>query len=83
MITSMFKYVCGKFGMDEDITDPLKTTSLSYYQAIPTAALILFPLSMKRDMSAFRYISLASIGSLIFTGIVLLAELPAYYKYFS
>jgi amino acid permease len=55
----------------------------SVYQAVPTAALILFPLSLKKDMSAFRYVSLASIGALLYTGVVLIIELPAYYKHFS
>ena len=32
------------------------------------------------DMSAFRYASLASIGSLVYVGIVLISELPAYSK---
>eukprot|EP00356_Strombidium_inclinatum_P002026 CAMPEP_0170480034 /NCGR_PEP_ID=MMETSP0208-20121228/1021_1 /TAXON_ID=197538 /ORGANISM="Strombidium inclinatum, Strain S3" /LENGTH=335 /DNA_ID=CAMNT_0010752513 /DNA_START=269 /DNA_END=1276 /DNA_ORIENTATION=- len=44
------------------------------------ALCILFPLSMKRDMSAFRYASLLSLASLFYTAIVLIAEMPAYYK---
>ena len=47
-----------------------------------SAVCILFPLAMKRDMSAFRYISLASIGALAYTGVVLLIELPEYYQAF-
>ena len=43
-----------------------------------TALCFLFPLSMIRDMSGFRYISFASIFALIYTGIVLLSELPSY-----
>lgn len=35
---------------------------------------------MKTDMSAFSYGSMASIGSLIYVGIVLIVELPKYYK---
>jgi len=82
IITSLFKYVCHTFGMSDEMTDNTKATPLSYYQAIPTSAFILFPLCLKKDMSAFRYISIASIVALIYTGIVLLAELPAYYKEF-
>lgn len=33
---------------------------------------------MMTDMSAFRYASLASIGSLVYVGIVLISELPKY-----
>jgi amino acid permease len=50
-------------------------------QAGPTALLVLFPLSLIRDMSGFRHISVISIFALIYTGIVLLVELPGYIKY--
>ena len=79
IITSLFKYVCLKFGMSEEFTASDNMTTSSY-QAIPTAIFILFPMSMLKDMSAFRHVSLASIGALLYTGIVLLIELPAYYK---
>jgi amino acid permease len=49
-------------------------------QAIPTAVIILFPLSMIKDMSGFRHISVVSIFALIYTGIVLFCELPEYIK---
>mmetsp|Transcript_3214 Transcript_3214/g.5357 ORF Transcript_3214/g.5357 Transcript_3214/m.5357 type:complete len:351 (+) Transcript_3214:71-1123(+) len=79
IITSLFKYIYQQF----DSTVDIESKALSAYQAIPTTFILLFPLSMKRDMSAFRYISLASIGALLYTGVVLLVELPAYYKEFS
>jgi amino acid permease len=49
-------------------------------QAAPTALLVLFPLSLIRDMSGFRHISVVSIFALIYTGIVLISELPEYIK---
>ena len=49
-------------------------------QGVPTAAIVLFPLSMIKDMSGFRHISIFSIFALIYTGIVLLCELPEYIK---
>lgn len=49
---------------------------------LPTAFIILFPLSMKREMSAFRYVSVLSIVALFYTGIVLSIEMPAYYDYY-
>ena len=64
------------------MTNSTIPTPLSYYQAIPTSAFILFPLCLKKDMSAFRYISIASIVSLVYTAIVLLAEHPEYYRYY-
>ena len=49
---------------------------------MPTALLILYPLSVKRDMGALRYVSMFSIIALVYTGIVLTIELPSYYSYF-
>ncbi len=40
-------------------------------QGVPTAALILLPLSMIRDMSGFRHISVISILALVYTGVIL------------
>jgi len=51
-------------------------------QSSIVAFAILLPLSMMRDMSAFRYFSLASIGALIYVGILLLIELPKYYAWY-
>ena len=39
-------------------------------------------MSLMTDMSAFRYASLASIGALVYVGIVLLVELPKYHKWY-
>ena len=82
IITSLFKYVCSKFGMSDDLTSDDNHT-ISAYQAIPTAIFILFPMSLLKDMSAFRHVSLASIGALMYTGVVLIIELPSYYDQFS
>jgi amino acid permease len=49
-------------------------------QAIPTAVIVIFPLSMIKDMSGFRHISIVSIFALVYTGIVLICELPEYIK---
>jgi len=45
---------------------------------IPVAYLIFLPLSVMRDMSAFRYCGLFSLLSLTYTGIVLSIEVPYY-----
>ena len=68
--------------MSDDLTSDDNHT-ISAYQAIPTAILILFPMSLLKDMSAFRHVSLASIGALMYTGVVLIIELPSYYDQFS
>ena len=53
------------------------------YLAIVTNILILLPMSLKRDMSAFRYVSLASIVALFYTALILLIKLPGYYREYS
>lgn len=86
IIGQLFKYVCEQLGMDKSWTgDAISGNSLmlSIYQGVPTAFLFLLPLALMKDMSAFRYVSLASIGALAYTGIVLIVELPDYYNYFS
>lgn len=65
--------------MDADFVD---STLFTIYQSVPTALILLLPLSLKRDMSAFRYVSLASIAALLYTGVVLIIELPKYYQHF-
>ena len=82
IMCSLFKYIYEQFDKDEASTIQDSKT-ISTYISVPITIIILFPLCIKRDMSAFRYISLASLGALLYTGIVLLAELPAYYAEFS
>lgn len=77
IVTSLLQYVCVHFGADRDF---IYSTPFAVYQSVPTAVLLLLPLSLKRDMSAFRYVSLASIGALLFTAIVLIVELPTFFS---
>ena len=79
IICSMFKYVIKGFGVDEKVAE---STEMVVGFTLVSAICFLFPLAMKRDMSAFRYVSLASIGALLYTGIVLIVELPEYYQAF-
>lgn len=50
------------------------------YQSLPMALLIFLPLCLKRDMSAFRYASLASIVCLMYTAVLLIVEMPDRYR---
>lgn len=59
-------------------TEFFKSIEFRAIQGIPTAFIFLVPLSLIKDMSGFRYISIASIGALFYTAIVLLIELPEY-----
>lgn len=47
--------------------------------SVPIAALALFPLSMKRDISSLTFASLASMGALLYTLLVLLGEVTFYF----
>jgi amino acid permease len=80
IVTQLFTYALEQFGVvDNDFGDSKKMAS---YQAIPTAVAILYPLCIKRDMSAFRYVSIFSLVALGYTAIVLMIELPGYYDQF-
>jgi hypothetical protein len=69
------------FGLDSlEDKEFLGSIKFRAIQGIPTAILVLLPMSLIRDMSGFRYVSFASIIALIYTGVVLLVELPDYAK---
>jgi len=57
-------------------------TLFKVLQVVGTTVMFIFPLSLAKSMSALRYISLVSIGAIIYTLIVMLVELPRYYDYF-
>ena len=46
----------------------------------PIAAVILFPLSLKRDMSSLAFAGVLSVASMVYTMLVLVVEMPFYYK---
>jgi amino acid permease len=53
-------------------------------RAIFTTAIgfvLLMPVSLKKDMSSFRYITFIAILAEVYTGIVLLIQLPSYMSY--
>lgn len=51
-------------------------------QAVVTTLFLIFPLSLAKSMSALRYISLVSIGSILYTLIVMLAEVGPYFNHY-
>lgn len=71
---------CNNFGVPKDITGKEgEITLFKVLQAVITTACFILPLSLAKNMSALRYISLVSIGSILYTLIVMLVELPEYY----
>jgi len=50
------------------------------YIAVPIAILIVFPLSLIKNMHGFRYLSVAAFVGIFYTLVVLLIQLPAYIR---
>ena len=46
----------------------------------PIAAIILLPLSLKKDMSDLAIMGIVSVGALLYTLLVLVIEMPFYWK---
>lgn len=65
------------FGVPVDVTGvaggPDKTL-FKIMQAIITTACFIYPLSLAKSMSALRYISIVSIGAIIYTLVVSFSE---------
>ena len=64
--------------MDKDFVESLAFIAIVN---VPFAAVILTPLSAQRDMSSLRYAGVASVAALTYTMIVLVVEMPFYYKH--
>lgn len=84
VITSLFVLVSNAFGVPEDITgDPYEGITLyKSLQAVLTSALILGPLSLGRDMGAFKNLSMVSLSCLVLTILTVLIEYPFYQIYY-
>ena len=76
-IAELVQYCCTSFGMDEKFVESITFRAIIN---IPFAAVILFPLSLQKDMSSLRYAGVASVAALSYTLIVLVVEMPWYYK---
>jgi amino acid permease len=73
---------CNNFGVSRDITgDPSngEITLFKVLQAVITTICFILPLSLAKNMSALRYISIVSIVSIFYTLVVMLVELPEYF----
>jgi len=77
IMTSLIGYIVTQF--DPSQKDFVKDWKFRLYVSLPIAVFFLIPLSLKRDMGAFRYVSMASIAALLYTAIVLIVELPDYF----
>ena len=48
-----------------------------------TCVFIIFPLSLTPKMTGLRYISILSVGSMVYIILVLIAEFPAYFRHYN
>ena len=84
VITQMVVTIANAFGISKDITgDPYEgLTWFKTIQAILTSALILGPLSLRREIGSFKNLAVMSVLCLTFTIIVVVIELPFYETFY-
>ena len=82
VITQLFVFISNSFGVPTDITGDLEggITLYKTAQAVITSAFILGPLSLGREMSTFKNLSLVSLSCLILTILLVSFEMPFYIK---
>lgn len=62
--------------------DRVYNKTFATIQTVPMTVLILYPFSCMRDMSSLRYASIGSIAVLMFITLVVIVEMPEYFKVF-
>ena len=73
----LVQYVLSQVGLNEELVFSFWARVVI---SVPIASLLLFSLSIKRDMSSLTFASIASILSLVYTLLVLLSESSFYFK---
>lgn len=79
IIASLIRFECVQFGVDPDFGNSWQFRAMVNG---PIALLFLFPLNSIKDMSGFRYVSMVSMASLLYMGLVLVIEMPMYAAYY-
>ena len=80
-IGQLLAYICEHIWTDN--TKFFDTFEFRLCANVPIACLILFPMAMKRDMSSLAFMGIVSVAALFYVLIVMLVELPFYYKIYS
>ena len=73
IVTKLFVITSNDFGVPISITGVAGDGEFKVYrilQAIVTTVVFIYPLSLAKSMSALRYISIVSIGAIIYTLVV-------------
>ena len=77
IVTDLTTRLLSEWGMnlpeDKLVTRAIFTIGIGF--------ILLMPVSLKKDMSSFRYITFVAILAEIYTGIVLIIQLPKYMRY--
>lgn len=69
-------------GVSEAVTGKVENDPNTYktVQAIIISAFVIFPLSLTKKMSGLRYISMLSVGSMVYIILMLFFQFPGYYQ---
>jgi amino acid permease len=81
LVSDVVIVIAYQLGAPESLTGNLLDGSISWFkvvQTLLTLAIIIFPLSLKKEMSSFRYFSLVSLLALGFTLLCVIIEMPFY-----
>jgi amino acid permease len=67
-------------GVDPSVTGLVENDPNTYktVQAVLTCVLVVFPLSLTPKMSGLRYISILSVGSMVYIVLMLICQFPSY-----
>lgn len=76
-IAELIQYVARSAGLDVDFVESIEFRAIVN---VPIAALILLPLSLKRDMSSLAFAGMMSVIALFYTLLVVIVETPFYFK---
>lgn len=71
----MQSLAANSLGFSADIVYSLEN---SIFITLAIGLVVIAPLTSVKEMSAFRYVSLLSLGSLVYILLILIIELPAY-----
>ena len=75
LFNALIGYVANAFGLDAAFVNTMEFRAIV---GVPAALLFYFPLSMKRDMSAFAYGGVASVIALLYVALIMVIEMPWY-----
>jgi len=77
LFTSLVQFIAESFEADPKFTNTMQFRAVV---GVPCTLVLFFPISMKKDMSAFAYFGIASVIALVYVALLMVIEMPFYYK---